>query len=256
MIFSLPFYLAAAFIVSTKETNVKLTGKQWIYLLLLGIFGYYLSSLFDFIGLQYVSAGLERLILFLYPTFAILINAIVFKQKMSRIQIIALLLTYTGIMIAYLGELKLEAVHPGFLWGSFLIFLCAITFSIYIAGSGRMIPIIGAAKFTAYAMLTATAGIFIHFLLAGRIAALGQGMSLWWYGILLALVATVIPTFMISEGMKQIGSSNVAIISSIGPVSTILQAWLILGEKIYMGQIIGTMLVIVGVLLIGRVRRY
>ena len=255
MVFSLPFYLVAAFIVSNKETNVRLTGRRWVYILLLGIFGYYLSSLFDFIGLQYVSAGLERLILFLYPTFAILINAIVFKQKMSRAQIIALLLTYAGIMIAYLGELRLDADHPGFLWGSFLIFLCAITFSVYIAGSGRIIPIVGAAKFTAYAMLIATGGIFIHFLFAGRIASLGQGMSLWWYGILLALVATVIPTFMISEGMNRIGSSNVAIISSIGPVSTILQAWMILGERIYTGQIIGTVLVIVGVLLIGRETR-
>ena len=165
---------------------------------------------------------------------------------------LALILTYVGIAIAYFGELKFEIDNPGFLWGSFLIFLCAITFSIYIAGSGRVIPQIGAAKFTAYAMLTATMGVFIHFLVAGNINTLDQGTELWWYGILLAIVATVVPAFLISEGMKRIGSSNVAIISCIGPVSTILQAWFILGEKIYIAQIIGTVFVIGGVLLIGR----
>jgi drug/metabolite transporter (DMT)-like permease len=252
MIFSLPFYMAAAFIVSRKEGNVKLTLRQWLYILFLGIVGYYLSSLFDFIGLQYVSAGLERLILFLYPTFVVLINVILFKQKLSRPQVIAVILTYAGIGIAYIGELKFEFDKPGFLWGSFLIFLCAITFSIYTAGSGRVIPQIGAAKFTAYAMLTTTIGVFIHFIIAGNATALNEGSEMWWYGILLAIVATVVPSFLVSEGVKRIGSSNAAIISCIGPVSTILQAWLILGERIYIAQIIGTVFVIGGVLLIGK----
>jgi len=100
MIFSLPFYLIAAFIVSGQESNVKMSRKQWGIVFFLGLFGYYLSSLFDFIGLQYISAGLERLILFLYPTFAVLINAFVFRQKMQRNQKLALLLTYAGIGIA------------------------------------------------------------------------------------------------------------------------------------------------------------
>lgn len=250
MIFSLPFYLIAAFIVSGQDSNVKMSRKQWGLVFFLGLFGYYLSSLFDFIGLQYISAGLERLILFLYPTFAVLINAFVFRQKMQRNQKLALLLTYAGIGIAYFGELKIDTSNPNFFWGSFLVFLCSITYSIYIVGSGRIIPQTGPAKFTAYAMLAATAGIFVHFAIAGSYHTLQQGMDLWWYGILLATIATVIPTFMISFSMKKIGSNNVAIISSIGPVSTIIQAHYFLGEHIFTEQIIGTCLVLAGILML------
>lgn len=115
-----------------------------------------------------------------------------------------------------------------------MIFLCAITYSMYIVGSGRMIPIIGASKFTAYAMLASTGGIFIHFMLLGNYQMLTSGSGLWSYGILLAIMATVIPSFLISDGMKRIGSNNVAIISGIGPVSTIVQAHFILGEPIFL----------------------
>ncbi|MBC8051751.1 MAG: EamA family transporter [Sphingobacteriaceae bacterium] len=250
MIFSLPFYLLAAFVISNKEGNIKLTRRQWLYLVLLGLFGYYLSSLFDFIGLQYISAGLERLILFLYPTFVVLINVLFYKQKINRNQKIALALTYTGIALAYYGELRFDTSNPNFFWGSFLIFLCAITYSVYIVGSGRMIPKVGATKFTAYAMLSATAGIFLHFLLRGKFEVLLESNGLWLYGLSLAIVATVIPTFMLSAALKKIGSNNVAIISSIGPVSTIVQAHYFLGEKIFAEQIAGTVLVVIGVLLL------
>ncbi|HXH99455.1 MAG TPA: DMT family transporter [Sphingobacteriaceae bacterium] len=250
MIFSLPFYLIAAFMISNQDGNVKMSSRQWMYLVLLGLFGYYLSSLFDFIGLQYISAGLERLILFLYPTFVVFINALVFKQKINSNQSLALLLTYTGIGIAYFGELQVDTSNPNFFWGSFLIFICAITYAIYIVGSGRLIPQIGPAKFTAYAMLAATVGIFVHFLLRGEFTVLLHSKGLWLYGILLAIVATVIPTFMLSSALKKIGSNNVAIISSIGPVSTIVQAHYFLGEKMFAEQVVGTVLVVAGVLLL------
>jgi drug/metabolite transporter (DMT)-like permease len=251
MIFSLPFFLAVAIFWSSKKENVAMSRKQWIYVMGIGLLGYYISSYFDFVGLQYISAGLERLILFLYPTFAVLINSFLFKHKISRIQKIALILTYIGIGIAYYGELSVDINNPDFFFGSIMVFACAVTFSFYLVGSGRIIPIIGATKFTAYAMLSATAGIFIHFLFAGNVATLNSGTGLWWYGLLLAIVATVIPSFMISNGLKRIGSNNVAIISSIGPVSTILQAHFILGERMFVEQVIGTVLVITGVLLIG-----
>lgn len=251
MIFALPFYVVAALLVSCQKSNKQMNPKEWMLVIALGIFGYYLSSLFDFIGLQYVSAGLERLILFLYPTFTIIIGAYFFNQKISNIQKIALALTYSGIAIAYFGELTFDTSNPNFYFGSFMIFLCSITYSIYIAGSGKAIPLIGANKFTAYAMLAATAGIFIHFAVKGNIDTLETAGNLWWYGIVLAVVATVAPSFLVSQGLKKIGSNNVAIISGIGPVSTMLQAHFILGEKIFAAQIAGTILVIIGVLLIG-----
>ena len=251
MIFALPFYLVAAFIVSNKTTNVKMTKRQWLIVIALGLTGYYLSSLFDFIGLQYISAGLERLILFLYPTFVVIINAVIFKQKISRVQNLALLLTYAGIGIAYFGELNIKNNNSEFLFGSLMVLLCAITFAIYLVGSGRIIPTTGSTKFTAYAMLAATFGILTHNVVVNNVGNFNTGNGLWWYGITLAIIATVIPSFMMANGMKKIGSNNVAIVSSIGPVSTILQAHFILGEPMLTEQIAGTILVIAGVLLIG-----
>lgn len=251
MIFSLPFFITAAFLVSSKSGNTRLTKKQWAQIIVLGLFGYYLSSYFDFAGLQYISAGLERLILFLYPTFVVLMNRMFFKLKITRTQLIALLLTYTGIAIAYFDEMMIDTSNPEFYWGSFLIFLCSLTYAFYISGSGKVIPFTGASKFTAYAMLSATMGIFIHYILRGDYHQLNQIHGMWGYGLILAVVATVLPTFMLSAGLARIGSNNVAIISGIGPVSTILQAHWILGEGIHGGQIIGTVLVIAGVLLTG-----
>lgn len=228
-----------------------MTRKQWMRLLLLGISGYYLSAYFDFTGLQYISAGLERLILFLYPTFVLLINRVYFKQAITRIQVIALLLTFAGIGIAYFNEMHIDTGNPFFFLGSALIFACAVTYAIYISGSGKLIPYVGAAKFAAYSMLVATGVLFMHFILRNDYSGVIQAKGMWMYGLLLAILATVIPTFMLSAGLSKIGSNNVAIISGIGPVSTILQAHWVLGEKIHSGQIIGTVMVIAGVLLTG-----
>jgi drug/metabolite transporter (DMT)-like permease len=252
MLFSLPFYLVAAWLGSKKESAERITNKQWFFIIVLGLLGYYLSSLFDFIGLQYISAGLERLILFLYPTFAVLINTFVFKTKLSKLQIIALVLTYVGIGIAYYGELKIDVSNPDFYFGSFMVFLCAVTYSFYLVGTGRVVPKVGVTRYTAYAMLAATGGVFLHFLFTRSIAHLPFTPSVVGYSVALAIVATVLPSFMISNGMKKIGSNNVVIITSIGPVSTIMQAHFVLGEPIFVEQVVGTMLVLIGVLLIGR----
>lgn len=221
-----------------------------MYIILLGLTGYYVSSLCDFIGLKYISAGLERLILFIYPTLAVLMNALLLKQRVNGFQKLAMALTYAGIGIAFWGEMKIDASGPGFFLGSFFCFLCAITFAIYLVGSGKMIAETGATKFTSYAMMAAAGGIFIHYFISGRTVHNMDG-NLLWYGVALAILATVIPSFLMSNGIKKIGSSNAAIISSIGPVSTIIQAHFILGEKITAPQISGTVLVIIGVLLIG-----
>ncbi|WP_298299717.1 DMT family transporter [Hydrotalea sp.] len=251
MLFSLPFYLVAG-IYARSNSSQKLTGKQWIVLAVMGIFGYYLSSLFDFIGLQFVSAGLERLILFLYPTFTVLINTFYFKTKLKTTQLAALILTYIGIGIAFWGEIKLDAGNAHFYLGIFMIFLCAITYSIYLAGTGKLVPIIGATRYTAYVMLFATLGVFTHFLITDHqnITLLLQP-GLLVYGVTLAMVATVLPSFLLNTGMNKVGSNNVAIITSIGPVSTIIQAHFFLHEPIFFLQLAGTALVIVGIFLIG-----
>lgn len=251
MFFSMPFYLLAAWFSGTNNNIKSLSKSYWCWIIVMGIFGYYLSSLFDFIGLQYVSAGLERLILFLYPTFAVMINTFLFKAAISKIQIIALTLTYSGIGLAYFSEIKSLEQTPGFIFGSMMIFFCAITYSIYLVGTGKLVNKTGATRYTAYVMLAATVGVFIHFLITHQISNLHFTPQLTWYAIALAIVATVVPSFLMSNGMKRIGSNNVSIITSIGPVSTIIQAYIFLDEKITNLQIVGTALVICGVILIG-----
>ncbi len=254
MLLSMPFYLVAAWMAWRKNT-IPITQKQAIYIFTMGIMGYYTSSLFDFLGLQYISAGLERLILFLYPTFAIMINLMVFSQKITKIQGQALVLTYAGIALAFASELHITSGSSTVIWGSFLVFLCAVTYSIYIVGTGKMVQQVPVTLFTAYAMLAATFGIMVHFLLRGRYDVFTMGPFVWLFGTLLAIIATVIPSFLLNTGMKRLGSNNVAIILAIGPVSTIIQAYIFLGEKITVLQIVGTLLVIAGVLLIGWKRK-
>ena len=251
MLLALPFYLIAAWMAGKKELATPLNKKDWSWIIALGVLGYYLSSLFDFIGLQYISAGLERLILFLYPTFAVLLNTWIFKNKISTIQLIALAITYTGIGIAYYAELGTIQQNEQFYFGSFMVFLCAVTYSFYLVGTGKMVVKAGATRYTAYAMLAATAGVFVHFIVQSQWEHVNMSPQLWWYGIALAIIATVIPSFMLSSGMKKIGSNNVSIITSIGPVSTIIQASIFLNEPILLEQIIGTIMVIIGVVLIG-----
>jgi drug/metabolite transporter (DMT)-like permease len=114
MLFSLPFYIAIGLFASNKKSNVYFTRRQWIYIIMLGLTGYYISSLCDFIGLQYISAGLERLILFIYPTLAVVLNALLFRQHINKFQKVAMVLTYLGIAIAFWGEMKIDASNPQF----------------------------------------------------------------------------------------------------------------------------------------------
>lgn len=251
MLFSLPFYVVTAWLLARRPDNVKLTPRQWLWLVILGLLGYYLSSLFDFIGLAYISAGLERLILFLYPTFALLIGAVAFRRKIQRIQWIALLIAYLGMVVAFIGDVQQEW-NPSVITGCLLVLACAVTYAFYIVGGGELIPRIGSMKFTAYALIVAAVGIFAQYFIKHGAEVRHFSGHTYWLCFQMAIVSTVIPTFLTSEGIRKIGSGNTAIITSIGPVATIVQAYIFLDEPITWPQLVGTALVLAGVLLIGK----
>lgn len=256
MIFSLPFFIVSAWIASSKSDNVLFTARQWMAVALIGCLGYYISSLLDFLGLQYVSAGIERLVLFIYPTLVLLISAIVFREKIRRLQWIAVAVTYAGLLLAFVGEAKLnEAQGPDFYFGGALIFACAVTYAMYIVGSGRLIPSVGAAKFNSYAMSFACVAVLLHFFITSDASLLDLPAETYTYSIAMALLSTVIPSYLVTEGIKRIGSDNAAIVGSVGPVSTIIQANIFLHEPVLAAQVAGTALILVGVLLIGRSKR-
>jgi drug/metabolite transporter (DMT)-like permease len=254
MVFSLPFFLVSAIVSSSKTSNVKFTLKQWIYIALIGCLGYYVSSLLDFLGLQYVSAGIERLILFIYPTLVLVISALVFREKITAIQWIAVIITYAGLLLAFFGEINFYNTGRGehFYLGAALIFACAITYAMYIVGSGRILPGVGAAKFNSYAMTFACIAVVLHFLISSDKSLFDLQPAVYAYSMVMAVFSTVIPSYLVTEGIKRIGSDNAAIVGSVGPVSTILQAAIFLNEPVFALQIIGTLLVLGGVLLIGR----
>lgn len=253
MIFSIPFFIGAAFVSSNKTSNVKFTGKQWVYVALIGCLGYYISSFLDFAGLKFVSAGIERLILFIYPTLSLLMSAVIFKVKIKPLQWLALVITYVGLAIAFFSEVDVSAAqNEDFLYGSLLIFICAITYAAYIVGSGKLIPLVGASKFNSYAMSFASAGVLLHFFLFSDTSLLHLPVSVYVYSFAMAVFATVIPSYLVAAAINRIGSGNTAIVGSVGPVSTILLAYIFLDEAITVWQLIGTAFILFGVLIIGR----
>ena len=256
MLLSLPFYFIMLLYLKKRNTE-PLKKSHYIWAIALGLLGYYLSSLFDFIGLQYVSAGIERIILFIYPTLAVLINFWIFKVAITKKQWLAISITYIGIAIAYWGEFTHLPNTSNFVFGSVMVLLCGITYAFYLVGTGKLVPLMGSSLYTSIAMLAASAGIFSHYLVRsiysiGFMHAISYQIptNIVWYIVGLALFATVIPSFLLSSGMKRIGSNDLAIITSIGPVSTLFQANYILNEPLLWQQALGTAFVIAGVVLV------
>jgi drug/metabolite transporter (DMT)-like permease len=249
MIFSLPFFLVSAALTSQQKENKKFTAKQWISVAVIGMLGYYVSSFLDFLGLQYVSAGIERLILFTFPTFVLVISVVLLKKPAQGVQWLAVALTYIGLLVAFGSEARINPTREFFV-GSLCIFICAITYAMYVAGSGQLIPVVGAVKFNSYAMSFAALAVVIHYFLSGEQSLLGLPTIVYLYAIAMALIGTVLPSYLVALGIKRLGSNVAAIIASIGPVSTIIQARYFLGESFSLLQGMGTLFILAGVLLI------
>lgn len=249
MLFSLPFFIAIGVIFNRKQKVGKVSLPDWWNIILLGIVGYYLSSLFDFLGLRYTTASLERLILFIYPTLVVVIVAIVYRKRIAKRQYFALALTYIGIFIAFAFDVALLE-QPNLVLGAGLIFCSAITYAIYLIGSGKMIPKVGTIRFTAYAMICSAIAVLIHTYFVNGLAIWNFETEVYVLSLAMAIGATVIPSFMISGGIKLVGADNAAIIGSVGPVSTIVLAYIFLQEIITVSQLIGTVFVLGGVLMI------
>ncbi|MCU0451359.1 MAG: DMT family transporter [Bernardetiaceae bacterium] len=250
--FSLPFFLAVIVWHWPRAKFTDFSPRDRLLLVFLAFVGYYGSALLDFWGLRFVSAALERLILFIYPTVVLLIMAGRFGQRITRRQVLALGLTYAGIAVALAGEASFTAHN---LWlGAGLIFASAVAYAIYFVGSGRLIPRIGSSLlYTSYIMLFSTGFITLHFLAVHPVKVLANfSREVYQLYFWMALLATVLPAFLTAEGIRRIGAGNASIVGTIGPVSTLVMAHYFLeDEKIGMAQVLGTLLVVAGVLVIG-----
>jgi len=248
LLFSLPFFALMAIFAGGPA---RLDARDWRALIALGFIGYYLSSYLDFLGLQYISAGLERLILFLQPTIVVLLSAFFFKTRIRRHHVISIVLSYGGIALVFASNLNLARDPQLIAVGSGLVFLSALCFAFYLIGSGAVIPRIGAARFTAFASMFACGFATAQFFISHGIAGLVQPPKVYWLTLTMALVSTVMPIWLMAEGVRRIGANQVSMIGAIGPVITIYLGWLMLGEPITTIQIAGAILVLAGVLLVG-----
>ncbi|MGB8763867.1 MAG: DMT family transporter [Burkholderiales bacterium] len=248
MLFSLPFFLLMALWAGRGQATARLTRSDWKFVIAMGIAGYYLSSLLDFLGLQFISAGLERLILFLYPTFVLLIAAIFFKQGMTQRDLMALLISYAGVVFAYFHDVQTGQKNAPL--GSLLVLASALTYAVYFIGSGRIVGKIGSLRYSAYATIVSCIAVLIHFGFTRDLASLRQPAPVYLLSLLMALFSTVLPVYFLSEGIRRIGSSHASMIGFIGPVMTIFLGSIFLGEQVGVTQIFGMLLVLAGVLII------
>ena len=247
MLFSFPFYVVIAYLYRNKKQEIVTTKKDYAWVVIFGFVGYYLASYFDFVGLTYIKASLERIILFVYPTIVIILNRLFFKQPITKIQTTAILLSYLGIVIAFSDEVDISGNNVYL--GGFFILLSAITYASYLVGSGWLIPKFGVVKFTAYAMLVSCFCVFVHFSIIGHTELFNLPWQVYGLGFLIAFFATVIPSFLVSASIKIISSSNFAIVAGIGPISTIVLASFFLNEQLTLLQFFGAILVIIGIVI-------
>lgn len=247
MALSLPFFLAMAWWLRGEKPIAR---RDWLGIVGLGFLGYYLASLLDFLGLQYVPAGLGRLIMFLYPTLVVILSAVFLGKTATRREIAALAITYAGIALVLTDKLGIAPEHRQFMFGALLIFGSAMCYAVYLVTGSQLVKRVGSARFTAYTMIVSTAPAVVQFFTLESTAALDLPAILWWYVLLLVTVCTVMPVFLVAESLKRIGANHFALIGALGPVTTVLADFFLMDGALSAVQVVGGALVISGVLLV------
>lgn len=248
MLFALPFYIVILLLEYQKKP-ITIAKKDWTDIITLGLIGYYLAALFDFLGLQYVSASLERNIIFTYPTFVLIMSRIFFKRKINNIQITAVIVCYIGIVLAFYSD-KTLYISSNLLKGTVFILLSSITYALYLVKSDNLIKNIGTIKFTCVSMIVSCLAVIVHYIIIHGFDIFSFPYQVYLLGIGIAIVATVMPSFLMTNGIKLIGSSNMAIVASVGPIATIFLSYFILHESVSFLHIIGTIFVLAGVIIL------
>ncbi|OTG71983.1 EamA family transporter [Acinetobacter sp. ANC 4169] len=248
---ALPFFLLLCWF--NRHHNKEMTAQDWGLLVVAGLIGYYFSSWLDFVGLMYISASLERIILFLYPTLTVLASSVIYKQKLSLKSMLAIALSYGGTVIVMLQE-QSNVPHEGNFWlGASLVFASAISFAAYLLLTPRLIEKFGSWNFTGLTLTVACIGTLTHYMIATPqpLHLLTQlPASVIGYGIALGFLVTVLPTILMAQSIARLGAAQSAMIASIGPILTIILATLFLGEHLNAIQWLGCGLNIIGVMMI------
>lgn len=248
MMFSLPVFAAIA--IWKMRTEAALSNADRWRLIGLGLVGYYLSSFLDFLGLQYISVGLERLILFLTPTFVLLVTVVFLKRTISRLEWVALATSYCGIVLVFLHDLQGGASNV--VLGSLLVLGAAIAYALYLLLSGELVRRIGSLRLVSYAMCVSSAACIAQFFLLRPAAMLIQPSPVYWWSLVNGIFCTILPVFMTMIAVARIGAATASQAGMIGPVSTLFLGALILDEPITNWQLAGTGLVLCGIYMLSK----
>ncbi|HBI69717.1 MAG TPA: EamA family transporter [Massilia sp.] len=243
MLFSLPVFAGVA--IWKMRTQAPLSWADRWRIVGLGLIGYYLSSYLDFLGLQYISVGLERLILFLTPTFVLAITAIFLKRRITALEWGALALSYCGIVLVFVHDLAGGAGST--VIGSLFVLGSAITYAVYLLGSGEMVKRVGSLRLVAYAMCVSSVAGIAQFFLLRPASLLVQPLQVYGLSLVNGVFCTIFPVFMTMVAVGRIGAATASQAGMIGPVSTLFLGALLLGEPVTAVQLAGTGLVLVGI---------
>jgi drug/metabolite transporter (DMT)-like permease len=248
MALSLPIYGAVGFLaVRDRLASAKALPSRGLVLrsAAVGLLGYWVASYTDFLGLVYISAQFERLILFTYPAFVVLFGALFFGQPIRARTLTGIAISYCGLVLIF--ATKLNVLGADAARGAGLVLIAAITFALYQLLAKGLIGQIGPRLFTCIAMSAAAAAALIQFALTQPIGSLDVGPKLLGYGLLIAIGATVLPSFLLNAALQRITAQANSTIATLSPVVTILLAVAILGETISLTDAFGTAMVLAGV---------
>ena len=247
MTLSLPFFMAIAW---WMRGGGAVARRDWLRIVALGFLGYYLASLLDFLGLQYVSAGVGRLIMFLYPTLVLALSAVFLDRRPTRSELAALAITYSGIALVLSSQIAGAPESRLFALGALLIFASAMCYAVYLVAGSQLVQRIGSLRFTAYTMIVSAMPAIIQFCALESRAALDLPAALWGIAVVLAVACTALPVLLVAEALKRIGANQFALIGALGPVTTVLADFALLDGALSAPQLLGAALVISGVLLV------
>ena len=250
MLFALPMFLLLAWWAGRGKP--ALTKRDKLAVLGLGFTGYYLASFLDFAGLAYISASLERLILYLNPTLVLALGLVVFKRKVTQRQLIALAVSYCGVLLVFGHEATLVGTHVAL--GAALVFGSAVSYAVYLVYSGEEVRRLGALRLTGLATTVACVLCIVQFVVLRPMSAFAVAPQVIWLSVLNATVCTFAPVLMVMMAIERIGATLAAQTGMVGPMSTILMGVLILGEPFTVWVAAGTLLVLAGIWLLANWR--
>jgi drug/metabolite transporter (DMT)-like permease len=252
MLFALPIFAVMAWWASRGKS--PLSGRDWFGVIGLGVTGYYLASFLDFAGLQYVTASLERLILYLNPTLVLLLGWLLHRKPFRRVQLAGMAISYLGVILVFGHEARFEGGPAA--WGALLVFASAVSYAVYLVYSGQMVQRLGSLRLVGLATTVACLCCLAQFVVLRPVgAALEVAPQVIWLSVLNATLCTAVPVLMVMMAIERIGPAMAAQTGMVGPMSTILMGVLILGEPFTAWIAAGTVLVIAGIFVFTRTGR-